>query len=135
MSKPKILKLPTAVTDTFNATIYIGHRVKYQRYQDDDYTETKMKSVVHDMVNSLKVCVSIQNVEFTYPDVLTYYGDVTEPGLAITIINYPKFPKQKEDILKLAETIGISLMTQFKQRGFSIVCTDKTYYYSNPLKE
>jgi hypothetical protein len=49
-----------------------------------------------------------------------------EPGVAITLINYPRYPTSQEKIREQALELAQLLMDKFHQRRVSVVMTDET---------
>lgn len=53
-----------------------------------------------------------------------------EEGVAVGLINYPRFPKSDEVIWETAIRLGMTLMDDLCQWSFSVVATDKTHWFS-----
>ena len=110
MSKYKTVK-------TYTATIYCGLR--------EGYTETERsydvaRGVCQSYCDEIGLCVSVELIEF-------FYTDGHENGVAVRLINYPRFPESKQKILKKALRLAKILMVELCQNRVSVVCCDKTY--------
>ena len=101
---------------TYYANIYLGLR---KRYTDFVFHEQNVIDIVQDFVNDVHYCTTITPTHF-------YYVDGEEPGVIIGIINYPRFPKTKVEIRKLAIELTKLLMDKLDQNRISIVCPDTT---------
>jgi hypothetical protein len=55
----------------------------------------------------------------------------SEPCAMISLINYPRFPKEPKEIYEYAERLGKILADHLKQLRFTIVATDKTVMYES----
>lgn len=106
---------------TFKAEIYIGYR---EQYTDVVHTHEELIDICKEYCDTVGLCVAIEPVHFVYTK-----GD--EYGAKITLINYPRFPKESKDILLTAHEIGTILMKSFKQYRISIVTNDNTYMLEN----
>ena len=105
------------VVRTYTATIYCGLR--------EGYTETlhgfhEVKGICQAFCNDIGLCVSVVCVDFIY-------SGGHENGLAITLINYPRFPESRRGILKKALKLAEILLVNLKQNRISVVCSNKTY--------
>jgi hypothetical protein len=67
------------------------------------------------------LCVTLEQAEYIYTG-----GQ--ESGLVIGLINYPRFPKEPEDIVALAEQLGTRLMDGLCQTSFCIDAPDRTIW-------
>lgn len=68
-------------------------------------------------------CVTVSDTEYVYTGGM-------ESGVVIGLINYPRFPREPGEILKVAEQLGMALMTGLCQHSFSIVTPQDTYWHS-----
>lgn len=69
------------------------------------------------------LCVTLTPTTFIYTA-------GAEEGVAVGLINYPRFPKSNEEIWELAISIGMNLMDELCQRSFSVVAPDKTHWFA-----
>ena len=69
------------------------------------------------------LCVSIQKTDYIYT-----MGE--ESGVAIKLINYPRFPKSKDEIRKICKRLAITLIEMTHQGSATIVLSDETLFYS-----
>lgn len=70
------------------------------------------------------LCVSVTPSRFIYS-----FG--AEDGVAIGIINYPRFPKKKKEIKDIALRLAERLIVALSQRSCSVVFPDETYWITN----
>lgn len=104
------------VVPTFVATIYVGFKeTTTGSIQGIGLAE----SVIQDMANKGGLCVTITPTRYIYKN-----GN--EPGCAIGLINYPRFPEQPEQIREKAVRIAEALKQVYKQQKVSIVFPDET---------
>lgn len=68
-------------------------------------------------------CVTVTPTEYIYTG-----GQ--ESGVRIGLINYPRFPKSPNEILDEAEALALKLMERLCQTSFTIICGEKTIFYS-----
>lgn len=111
-------EIHTYSIETFRATIYLGMRPGYE----SGITENpeKAKEICQEFCNINGLCVSVKDIEFIYKN-----GN--EKGLEIGLINYPRFPRNTNDITKLSLELASILKEEYSQYRVSVVCTDKTY--------
>lgn len=69
------------------------------------------------------LCVTITPTEFAYK-----FG--TERGAIVGLINYPRFPKSKNEMDTEAARLAVYLMNSLSQGSCSIVSDDKTVWYT-----
>jgi hypothetical protein len=106
---------------TFTATIYLGY--KYH-YDGKEIYPKEVFNFIQNWVNEISMCVSVRSIEFQYKG-------GWENGLAITFINYPRFPSTPEKIKANALDLAEKLTILCKQYRVTIVCTDETIMISN----
>ena len=100
---------------TYQADIYVSvnpDSETYINYMDE--AETAIIEYVE-----CGLCVSFHTVEF-------HHVDGMEFGFKVTLINYPRFPQEPEQIKKQAIELAKILKKVCKQNRVSIVCTDET---------
>lgn len=102
---------------TFQATIYVGLTAKYA---GKIFTFEQAVAELRKYTDEYPFCVSVTPTHFVYKD-----GD--EAGIAVGIINYPRFPES--DIVLLDKTTDIAkvLGRAFKQYRVSVVTPYATY--------
>jgi hypothetical protein len=107
--------------DTFTATIWVGLK---ERDTGVLHSVDEVRSICQQYCDEIGFCVTVTPTEFIYTD-----GN--EPGVAIGIINYPRFPDAPENILSKALTLAERFLYAFNQYKVSVVCPDKTYMLEN----
>jgi len=116
-----MLEMNVKEVETFTATIYVGSYV-------NETKETIKRSVVEDTLkaycDSVGFCVTLTDTQFIYTE-------GSEPGYIVGLINYPRFPKAKKDVLENAFTIAFMLKTVCKQQRVTFVTDSKTYMLSD----
>jgi len=110
---------------TFTAIIWVGLKV---RKTGKVQPAIKAKRVIQSYCDKMGFCVSVTPTEFIY----TKGG---EPGLAVGIINYPRFPMDAESLKRRTETLAQLLMAALKQERVSIVFRDKTVMLENRISD
>lgn len=63
------------------------------------------------------------------PTTFVYTGGA-EDGVAVGLINYPRFPKTNEEIWEKAISLGMVLMDDLCQHSFTVVSPDKTHWFT-----
>lgn len=95
---------------TFTATVFIG----------GDLQEAKT-CIRRFCMEGL--CVTVMPTTFIYTA-------GAEEGIAVGLINYPRFPKSSDEIWETAIRLGMVLMDALCQRSFSVVSSDKTHWFA-----
>jgi hypothetical protein len=103
--------------NTFMATIWVGLK---EHYTDEIHSIDEVKEICQKYCDEIGLCVSVTPTTFIYTD-----GN--EDGASIGLINYPRFPATKEEIIDKALKLAEELRYQFNQFKVSVVCPDKTY--------
>lgn len=111
------------VVDTFTATIYVG-LLEVKLFDDDRYSGTthSLRAVsdeVRKYVDEVGLCVTITETTFVYKN-------GSEPGVAVGLINYPRFPSPRALVEKHAMELARRLLKAAKQMRVSIVYPDST---------
>jgi hypothetical protein len=101
---------------TYTADIYVGAR---EGYSDKIREPWEFNKCVSDYVNEVKLAATITHLNFQYVD-----GN--EPGVKVGLINYPRFPKSRQQIRDLAFSLAEKLKAEFKQERVTIVFPDDT---------
>lgn len=68
-------------------------------------------------------CVTVEPTSYIYTG-----GE--ETGVRVGFINYPRFPKEEQELMNRACRLGIDLMHALHQHSFSIVGPTETVWYS-----
>lgn len=95
---------------TFNAKIFIAGPI--------DIAKQILREIMY-----MGGCVNI------YPTYYIYRGG-EESGYVVEIINYPRFPKEVEQLKEYAVNIANTLLERTFQGSYTIQYTDETYFYS-----
>lgn len=106
---------------SFNVQIWIGLK---SGYYGEEFAINSVYDLCRKYVNEKKYCLTVTETKFLY-----FKGE--EHGIAIGLINYPRFPINKKKILKHAFNIGEMLLKELKQYRISITTPDKTYMIEN----
>jgi hypothetical protein len=107
---------------SFNLQIWVGLRSGYGEYI---HPIEKVREICNKFVNTLDDrglgdCVSITPTEFRY-----IKG--WEPRVIVEYINYPRFPRTEEQILKKTLALGEILRVQLFQERITVVTPETTY--------
>ena len=105
--------------ETITAKIYLGLREKYSK---KIHTIEELKDLLQDYVDKTGFCVTVTPTNFIYTD-------GREPGAIIGLINYPRFPKTKNELKQRAEEIAKLCKQKYKQNRISIEYQDKTIMF------
>lgn len=109
---------------TFTATIYVGFR---ERCTGEIRSEEMAYEKLQEIANDGGLCVTITPTRFVYKN-------GSEPGIAVGLINYPRFPESPEIIKKKALRIAEDLMYTYEQMKVSVVFPDETIMLEMPDK-
>ena len=109
--------MQTKTTPTFTATIYCGLKLGY----DGPITPIEeVRAACQAYVDRVGLAVT-----FTPTDYL--YTKGSEPGVAIGLINYPRFPSESIKIKDHALAIASIAKDVAKQQRVTVVCSDETF--------
>lgn len=111
-----------ATTPTFTATVYVGLK---HRESGEIRNKSAAVAAVQAYVDSVGLCASITDTQFVYTN-------GCEPGLAVGLINYPRFPSSPEQIRSHAIAIAEMLLGECKQSRVSVVMPNETVMISAP---
>jgi len=105
------------IVDSFNIQIWLGLR---EEYSDTRHTIEEVYSECQSVSNRIPNCYTITPTRFIYKDGY-------EDGVIIGLINYPRFPKEKEALL--IDSLGLAefLRKKFNQIRVSVTTPEKTY--------
>ncbi|WHM52956.1 hypothetical protein [Sulfitobacter phage vB_SupP_AX] len=70
------------------------------------------------------MCVSIHPTNYIYTG-----GE--ECGFCVTLINYPRFPKDSETLISIARDLAEMLKERLYQQSFSIETPERTLFFSD----
>lgn len=112
--------MKTTEVPSFTATIFVGFRV---RYSGEVHTLDEAKAICSRFCDEVGLCVSVTQTEFVY----TNGG---EPGCAVGLINYPRFPSLAGDVEDKALRLAELLMVGLGQWRVSVVFADRTVMLS-----
>lgn len=102
---------------TITATVYVGSSPAYTK-------QPMSASIIHqtlqNYVDRVGLCLTITDNTFVYTD-----GN--EPGFTVGLINYPRFPSDREKIRKHALAIAQLLKDAYHQLRVTVVMDDQTY--------
>lgn len=106
---------------TFKSEIYVGFR---EQYTDKYHTYEELIDICKEYCDEVGLCVSIEKIDYVYTD-----GN--ESGAKVTLINYPRFPKEDKEIILTSSVLGNIIMKRFKQYRITIISGDKTVMLEN----
>ena len=67
-------------------------------------------------------CVNVWETNYIFK-----YGEQT--GIVVELINYPRFPKSREELATMGRDLGFELLTAMSQGSFTLQASDITIYY------
>ena len=108
--------MKTSQVKTFTATIYVGSRVGYG---DELFSLSYIEDWLQRYCDSESLGVSITPTKFIY-------SDGNEPGYIVGLINYPRFPSEKEELRTRALEIAEDLRVLMGQIRVTVVFPDDT---------
>jgi hypothetical protein len=116
---------------TFEVTIWVGLKVRDTGHV---YTFTEAMELAQRYCNANKLCVTVTPTQFVYS------GD-NEPGVAVGLINYPRFPSTPEVIGDHALRLAEHFLKEFKQYkvcvvfpGNTVMLSQEPFGHSDPRK-
>jgi hypothetical protein len=112
--------MKTKTAPTFTATIYVG---TYNKDTGKKVSVKKLRAVCQQYCDEIGLCVTVTETEFIYT------GD-RERGIAVGLINYPRFPASEKEIIRKAISLAERLMESAKQYKVSVVFPDETVMLS-----
>lgn len=120
------------IKKTFVAKIALGFR---EGYGERVHRIEEVYEILHEYCDTVGLCVTVTPTRFIYSRSLSI-KDGYEDGCFIELINYPRFPSSKFDIVAQAIAITKIFLIKFKQERISIITSDQTYLVSkNDIKE
>lgn len=85
------------------------------------------KSVCREIAYTFGFCFQISEVDYIYTG-----GQ--ESGVLIRVINYPRFPRDPEEITKLCIEFAKKISAVMCQKSFTIETSTDTMYFESDLK-
>jgi hypothetical protein len=104
---------------SFWATIYVGLRV---RYTSEQHSFAEAGRIVSRYCDVVGLGVTMTPTEFVYKN-------GKEPGIAVGLINYPRFPSSPDDIRRHACNLAKGLRLSLGQARVSVVFPDETIMF------
>lgn len=104
------------IVETYTARIFAG---RLHSKTGVIHPKQEITKVLQDYVDHYGYCVSLKDTDFIYTG-------GSEPGVEITLINYPRFPESKDELETHAIQIAVILREKLEQKRISIVFPDKT---------
>ena len=105
---------------TFTATIYVGFK---NRDTGEVHEMCEVASICRQYCDAVGLCVTITPTHYIYKD-----GE--EPGCAVGLINYPRFPSTPEQITSHALALAQLLKDAMEQYKVSVVFPGETVMLS-----
>ncbi|MBN7755467.1 hypothetical protein JYP46_01405 [Nitratireductor aquimarinus] len=99
----------------------IAPTIKYEIFIAGDIQQAKQ--VCREFCFAEGLCVTVEPVTYIYTG-----GE--EEGVRVGLINYPRFPTNKDDLAAVARDLASSLMRRLCQHSYSIVGPDETEWIS-----
>jgi len=99
------------ITPTISYSIFVGGNA------------IKAEKICRKYCDKKGFCVTITPTKYVYS-----YGE--EEGVIIGIINYPRFPKSKEELRSCAVELAHKLVKKLNQRSVSIQGPEETEWFS-----
>jgi hypothetical protein len=104
------------VTKTWEAKIFVGLRAGYS---DKLYDISKLLGVCQGYCNEIGWCVTVTPTTFIYKN-----GN--EEGAIVGIIDYPRFPSNKDELTKRCIELAKMMMKATEQLRVTVVFPDDT---------
>jgi hypothetical protein len=117
--------MPTDTVKTYSSIIYIG---TWNRDTGKNLGTDKVRQVCQEYVDDVGLCVWVTEGDYIYTG-------GREPGCAVHLMNYPRFPSTPDEIHCHAITLGGLLIDALEQYRVSIKGPQKTVMLSNPSKQ
>ena len=109
--------------ESFNVQIWVG--LKETTQYGDNHTIDEVREVCKEFVIDGD-CVSITPTEFIYTN-------GSGKGVVIGFINYPRFPRTKEQIITRATKLAVNLAYSLNQYRVTITTPDNSIMIQNEL--
>lgn len=106
---------------TITATIYAGLK---NRDTGQVRTVEDATAICQRYVDMIGLCVTVTPTEYVYTD-------GREPGVIVGLINYPRFPSDRETIRAHAENIARHMLVELDQFRVTVIVGGETFMLSN----
>lgn len=118
----KMTKICSKSADYYEVRIYIGSR---HRYNGPEFSEDNLVSEISDF--QIRLYKLITGFDSSGPVRITktrfVFGDYSENGWEIGLINYPRNSHSTNDVFEFASALAKHLLVKFDQNRISIICT------------
>jgi hypothetical protein len=112
------------VKKSFVAKIAVGFREGYSQRILGSLELTE--EICHEYCDKVGLCVTITPTRFVYSRGAGIQ-DGYEDGCFVELINYPRFPQGRYDIVYHALELAKIFLVKFGQQRISVITTDQTY--------
>ena len=112
--------------ETYWARIFVGFKNADAGITDPLSLE-RAREICSKYVNDIGLCVTLSPTEFIYTN--TYgvgAGYAGEPGAAVELINYPRYPSELANIRELALELAATLKDEFEQHRVTVMFPHET---------
>lgn len=103
--------------NSFNIQIWVGLK---EGYDGNVHSIQEVYDICYSYCQYPGYCLTVT------PTMFVYKGGM-EDGVVVGIINYPRFPKEKQRLIYDSWEIASRLKEEFKQTKVSITTPEKTY--------
>jgi hypothetical protein len=110
---------------TFTATVYVGFK---HRYNGEIARRDAAVAAIQAYVDAVGLCVTVTDTQFVY-------SNGGEPGIAVGLINYPRFPSTPAAIKAHALAIAGMLMDCCRQMKVSVVMPTETVMLAAEVRD
>lgn len=107
--------------DAYNVDIYMGLK---ERESGMIHSVEELKDRLQEYCDIVGECVHVMECDYIYKK-------GREPGVKIGFIQYPRFPKSKEQMVERAKELSEGLMDLFNQLRVTIVTPSKSIMITN----
>ncbi len=120
----KVFEAKVKHAPTYEVKVYIGSR---RQYNGTDISKQDVIDVI---------TMEQRHHEPTFPIRITkteYISlDYREEGWELAVINYPRYPREKEELLSFMLQLGQKLCCHLEQNRVSVIAPDQTTMYESP---
>lgn len=107
---------------TFTATIFVGLR---ERYSGEQHPFSEAVDRIQAYTDAVSWCVTVTPTTFVYKN-------GREDGVAVGVIDYPRFPTDHQTLRQRSLELAERLRQHFRQLRVSVVFADETVMLSDP---
>lgn len=108
---------------TFISKIAVGFR---EGYTQKVHSLDEAYEICRDFCNIVGLCVTVTPTRFIYTKG-NGIADGYEDGCFVELINYPRFPQSKYDIVGLSIDLAKIFLEKFNQFRVSVITSEETY--------